>query len=79
MGVRSGWWSEWIRRVGVTDFRLLGPLELRVAGRTVEPGPPQRRAVLASLLAEAGRPVPVDTLIDRLWGEHPPAEARASL
>jgi DNA-binding SARP family transcriptional activator/tetratricopeptide (TPR) repeat protein len=63
----------------VTDFRLLGPLELRVAGRTVEPGPPQRRAVLASLLAEAGRPVPVDTLIDRLWGEHPPAEARASL
>ncbi|MEU6257050.1 BTAD domain-containing putative transcriptional regulator [Streptomyces sp. NPDC047043] len=63
----------------MTDFRLLGPLELRVAGRTVEPGPPQRRVVLASLLAEAGRPVPVDTLIDRLWGEHPPAEARASL
>lgn len=50
-----------------------------MAGRTVEPGPPQRRVVLASLLAEAGRPVPVDTLIDRLWGEHPPAEARASL
>ncbi|WP_128379709.1 BTAD domain-containing putative transcriptional regulator [Streptomyces cavernae] len=63
----------------MTDFRLLGPLELRVAGRIVEPGPPQRRAVLASLLAEAGRPVPVDTLMDRLWGEHPPAEARASL
>ncbi|MDQ1045318.1 DNA-binding SARP family transcriptional activator [Streptomyces sp. V4I2] len=63
----------------MTDFRLLGPLELRVAGRAVEPGPPQRRAVLAFLLAEAGRPVPVDTLIDRLWGERPPAEARASL
>lgn len=63
----------------MTEFRLLGPLELRVAGRAVEPGPPQRRAVLAFLLAEAGRPIPVDTLIDRLWGERPPAEARASL
>ncbi|MFG2129205.1 BTAD domain-containing putative transcriptional regulator [Streptomyces sp. NPDC048751] len=63
----------------MTDFRLLGPLELRVAGRAVEPGPPQRRAVLAFLLADAGRPVPVDALVDRLWGEHPPTEARASL
>jgi DNA-binding SARP family transcriptional activator/tetratricopeptide (TPR) repeat protein len=63
----------------MTDFRLLGPVELRVAGRAVEPGPPQRRAVLASLLAEAGRPVPVDTLVDRIWGERPPAEARASV
>ncbi|MGW0577254.1 BTAD domain-containing putative transcriptional regulator, partial [Streptomyces sp. NPDC002920] len=63
----------------MTDFRLLGPLELRVAGRAVDPGPPQRRAVLAFLLADAGRPVPVDTLIDRLWGEHAPSEARASL
>lgn len=63
----------------MTEFRLLGPLEVRVAGRAVEPGPPQRRALLAFLLAEVGRPVPVDTLIDRLWGESPPAEARASL
>ncbi|MGY4743845.1 BTAD domain-containing putative transcriptional regulator [Streptomyces sp. ATMOS53] len=63
----------------MTDFRLLGPLELRIAGRAVEPGPPQRRAVLAFLLADAGRPVTVDALVDRLWGEHPPAEARASL
>ncbi|MCX5262456.1 BTAD domain-containing putative transcriptional regulator [Streptomyces sp. NBC_00199] len=63
----------------MTDFRLLGSLELRVAGRAVEPGPPQRRAVLAFLLADAGRPVPIDALVDRLWGDHPPAEARASL
>jgi DNA-binding SARP family transcriptional activator/tetratricopeptide (TPR) repeat protein len=63
----------------MTDFRLLGPLELRVAGRAVDLGPPQRRAVLAFLLADAGRPVTVEALIDRLWGEHAPAEARASL
>ncbi|WP_225320570.1 BTAD domain-containing putative transcriptional regulator [Streptomyces luteolifulvus] len=63
----------------MTEFLLLGPLELRVAGRAVELGPPQRRAVLAALLVDAGRPVPLETLIDRVWGEDPPAEARASL
>ncbi|WP_367323379.1 winged helix-turn-helix domain-containing protein [Streptomyces sp. HUAS ZL42] len=33
----------------------------------------------AALLVDAGRPVPLETLIDRVWGEDPPAEARASL
>lgn len=60
-------------------FHLLGPVELVVAGRAVELGPPQRRLVVAALLVDPGRQVPVDTLIGRVWGEHPPAQPRAAL
>ncbi|MFJ3894452.1 AfsR/SARP family transcriptional regulator [Streptomyces sp. NPDC090083] len=63
----------------MTGFRLLGPVELWVAGRPVELGPAKRRTVLAALLADAGRWVPAETLIDRVWGEDPPAQVRATL
>jgi DNA-binding SARP family transcriptional activator len=45
----------------------------------LELGPPQQRAVLAALAVDAGRPVPLETLVDRIWGEAPPARARAAL
>ncbi|MEV0319361.1 BTAD domain-containing putative transcriptional regulator [Streptomyces sp. NPDC050658] len=35
--------------------------------------------MLAALALDTGRPVPLDTLIDRLWDESPPAKPRASL
>ncbi len=66
--------GESVKRVGrdgggcVTGFRLLGPVELWVAGRPVELGPAKRRTVLAALLVDAGRWVPAETLIDRVWG-----------
>ncbi|MFJ9738342.1 tetratricopeptide repeat protein [Streptomyces sp. NPDC101166] len=60
-------------------LHLLGPLELRVAGRVREVGQPRRRAVLAALAADAGRPVPVDALIDRVWDAEPPDGARSVL
>ncbi|MER7927905.1 tetratricopeptide repeat protein [Streptomyces sp. NPDC096057] len=63
----------------MTGFRLLGPVELWVAGRPVELGPAKRRTVLAALLVDAGRWVPAETLIDRVWGEDPPAQVRATL
>jgi DNA-binding SARP family transcriptional activator len=34
------------------------------------------RTVLAALALEPGRTVPVERLIDALWGERPPATAR---
>lgn len=60
-------------------LHLLGPLELRVGGRLREVGQPRRRAVLAALATDAGRPVPVDTLIDRVWDADPPDGARSVL
>jgi DNA-binding SARP family transcriptional activator len=35
--------------------------------------------VLAALAARVGQPVPVEVLIDEIWGEHPPPSARNSL
>jgi DNA-binding SARP family transcriptional activator/tetratricopeptide (TPR) repeat protein len=63
----------------MTEFRMLGPVEVWAQGRRVDAGQPRQRAVLAALLADAGRAVPVDTLIDRVWGEAPPRGARPSL
>jgi DNA-binding SARP family transcriptional activator len=63
----------------MTDFRLLGPVEVWSDGRSLPAGTTKQQAVLATLLLEAGRPVPVETLIDRVWGEAPPATARGTL
>ncbi|MFG3019825.1 BTAD domain-containing putative transcriptional regulator [Streptomyces sp. NPDC048254] len=63
----------------VVELHLLGPVELSVQGRTVEVGPPQRRTVLAALAVDAGRPVPADVLIRRVWGADPPDGARRAL
>ncbi len=60
-------------------FGLLGPVQVGVAGRWVDPGPPRQRCVLAALLVDAGRLVTWDTLIDRVWGDAPPTGGRHSL
>jgi DNA-binding SARP family transcriptional activator/tetratricopeptide (TPR) repeat protein len=61
------------------EFRLLGPVEVHVDGRSVELGRPQLRTVLAALAVEAGQPVSADTLVDRLWDGAPPKGARGVL
>ncbi|HET9143513.1 AfsR/SARP family transcriptional regulator [Actinophytocola sp.] len=58
------------------EFRLFGGIELVAAGRALDIGTPRQRAVLAVLAVEAGRPVAIETLIDRVWDEEPPLEAR---
>jgi len=60
-------------------FGVLGPLQVRHAGRQVELGAPQARAVLAVLLLNANRVVTADRLIDEVWGESPPPSARVQL
>jgi DNA-binding SARP family transcriptional activator/tetratricopeptide (TPR) repeat protein len=60
-------------------LRLLGPMELRVDGRGVPLGPARQRTVLAALAVDAGRPVPVETLIDRVWDDEPPDAVRSGL
>ena len=56
-------------------LHLLGPVEARLDGRTLQLGPPKQRAVLAMLALKPGRTVSVDELAEGLWGEQPPASA----
>jgi peptide/nickel transport system substrate-binding protein len=58
-----------------TDVRLLGPTEVTIDGRAVELGATKQRAVLAMLALRANAVVPVDELVEGLWGEEPPASA----
>jgi tetratricopeptide (TPR) repeat protein len=61
------------------QFRLLGPVEVWAGEGSLDAGQPRQRAVLAVLLADAGRPVSVDTLIARVWGTESPDRPRAAL
>lgn len=61
------------------DIRLLGPVELRVGGRRVAPGPGKRRAVLAGLALAANRSVSLDRLAAMVWSDVPPPSATANL
>ncbi len=54
---------------------VLGPLEIRVGGRSVPIAGTKVRIVLAMLCLENGRGVSVDSLRDALWGEDPPPTA----
>jgi len=58
------------------EFRLLGEVELRAGGQRLDVGTPRQQAVLAGLVVDAGRPVAIETLIDRVWDDAPPVEAR---
>jgi DNA-binding SARP family transcriptional activator len=61
------------------EFRVLGPLEVRDGEGELALGRGKQRALLAVLLIHAGNVVPVDRLIDALWGESPPASALNSV
>lgn len=65
--------------VAVVEFRVLGPMEVRVDGRTVAPRGDRQRTLLAVLLVAAGRVVPMDALAEALWGEQPPADPRNAI
>ena len=58
------------------QFRVLGPLEVDAGGGPIPLGGPKQRAVLAHLLFRANQLVPADTLVDEIWGEEPPEQAR---
>ncbi|MFF8657875.1 AfsR/SARP family transcriptional regulator [Streptomyces huasconensis] len=60
------------------EYRILGPLEVLADGRPVPVRAAKQRALLVSLLVDAGSVVPTDTLIARLWDE-PPEGARNAL
>jgi predicted ATPase/DNA-binding SARP family transcriptional activator len=59
--------------------RVLGPLQVTVAGREIGPGGPLRRSLLALLALRPGEVVPVGALVDGVWGDDPPATATGVL
>lgn len=61
------------------EIRLSGSVEVRAAGRRSDLGSTKTRVTLAALAWDADRSVSVDTLIHRIWDDHPPVKAREAL
>ncbi|MFD6153173.1 BTAD domain-containing putative transcriptional regulator [Streptomyces sp. NPDC060243] len=58
------------------EFQILGPVGLRLNGHWLPLGSDKERVLLAALAFEAGRPVALSELIERLWDGEPPTRAR---
>lgn len=61
------------------EFRILGPLEVVIDGVAAPLGGAKQRAVLAVLVLRAGEVVPIDRLVDEVWGTDPPPSAAHTL
>jgi DNA-binding SARP family transcriptional activator/tetratricopeptide (TPR) repeat protein len=59
--------------------RLLDTVRLEGPDGPVELGRPQQRCVFTVLAMTPGQTVPVETLIERVWGPRPPRDARTAL
>ncbi len=58
---------------------ILGPVQAHAVQGRIQVGGPRPRTLLALLALRAGEIVPVDRLIDELYGEQPPADAANAL
>ena len=65
--------------LAIVQIHVLGPLRVDNGGAPCELGGPKQRAVLAILVAEAGRPVPTDALIMSVYGPDAAPGTRRSL
>ncbi|WP_326950366.1 tetratricopeptide repeat protein [Amycolatopsis sp. NBC_01307] len=63
----------------MTVLRVLGEIAVEVDGRPVDLGTTRQRCLLAALAVDAGRVVPVDRLVERIWGPDLPRRGRATL
>lgn len=57
------------------EFRILGPLEVRRGDRPLGLGGGKQRSLLALLLLHRNEVVPIERLVDELWGERAPETA----
>ncbi|MFF3909734.1 BTAD domain-containing putative transcriptional regulator [Streptomyces sp. NPDC001848] len=58
-----------------TFFRVLGPLRICCGGREVPLPESRQLTVLAVLLTEVNKAVPLGRLVDAVWGDTPPVTA----
>jgi DNA-binding SARP family transcriptional activator/tetratricopeptide (TPR) repeat protein len=63
----------------VVEFRVLGAVEVAVGGVRLDVGHARQCDVLTVLLLDAGRVVPVERLVERVWGDRPPRRPKNSL
>jgi adenylate cyclase len=68
-----------LRAVPDLDLRVLGPLEVRTGNGVVAVTASKERALLALLVANHGRTLPVGQLAEDLWEGSPPESASAAL
>ncbi|MBC9713798.1 tetratricopeptide repeat protein [Streptomyces sp. TRM66268-LWL] len=61
------------------EFLLLGGIEAVADGRQLDLGPARQRSVLAALVLDVDRAVPVDQLVERVWADAPPQRAKDTL
>ncbi|HEX4062066.1 MAG TPA: BTAD domain-containing putative transcriptional regulator [Streptosporangiaceae bacterium] len=61
------------------EFCLLGPMVVRRHGAVMPIQAGKQRALLARLLLDANRAVPVDDIAETLWGHEPPPSARVGI
>jgi DNA-binding SARP family transcriptional activator len=61
--------------MGLAEFRVLGPVEMRIDGQLVELGYARQRMVFAVLLVDAATGVPLGRMIERVWGQDAPETA----
>src|SRR5579863_3383952 len=67
-------------KISYVQIGMLGPFEVRTDDGVVADVPGARlRALLVALALEPGHVVPKATLVDWIWGEHPPPGAANAL
>ena len=68
-----------VSEVPLIGVRVLGPLEVMADGKPADLGGPRQRCVLARLIAEHGRVVSADRLIEDLYADEAPPRALAAV
>lgn len=63
----------------MTEFRVLGGVEIDIDGQRIDAGHARQRCVLAALLVDVRRPISTEMLLDRVWSDRPPQRARNAL